>query len=299
MRARGNAPSGVLARVSRLPADHFTLHLGSCARATFALTPPASWRFVVPRRCNCLRLTTGSKLSEQVRACHIFALPASIIPKTFLAPVNEKLEVMAYMPIIDITIVGKAYLPEVGGGPIIPPGQPPGIWPPPGVVTPPIYYPPAQPPGIWPPPGVVTPPIFYPPEIWPTPPAKPPLGIWGGGPLPVPAPPIYYPPLGIWGGPIIPPPQPGVPAHPIVIPLPPDSDLKPEHPIVLPPGTVPGVPAHPIVIVPPAPPEGGSKPPPPEGGWGYSPEYGWGYFPPSSDKPNPAPIPDVPHVEPH
>jgi len=187
------------------------------------------------------------------------------------------------MPILDVCIVGKAYLPEIGGGPIIPPtpGQPPGIWGPTDPrPTPPIHIPPTQPgqpPGIWPPSGVVTPPIYYPPEIWPTPPAKPPLGIWGGAPLPVPTPPIY-------------------------IPLPPDSDLKPEHPIVLPPGTIPGFPAHPIVIVPPPPADGGVKPPPPEGGWGYSPEHGWGYFPPQSDKPQPAPTPpnpDAPHVEPH
>jgi hypothetical protein len=57
-------------------------------------------------------------------------------------------------------------------------------------------------------------------------------------------------------------PSPGQPAHPIVIPLPPDiwpPDGKPEHPIVLPPPGAgvppsvwpsPGFPAHPIVIPP-------------------------------------------------
>jgi len=185
--------------------------------------------------------------------------------------------------ILDATFVGKIYLPDIGGGPIIPPqpGQPPGIWGPPGPWPTPPIAPGGPPPGIWPPAGVVTPPIFYPPGIW--------------GPTdPRPTPPINLPPTG--GG------QPGVPAHPIVIPLPPDSDLKPEHPIYIPPqiwGPNDPRPTPPIVIVPPPPPDGGSKPPPPEGGWGYSPEYGWGYFPPSSDKPNPAPIPEAPHVEPH
>jgi hypothetical protein len=61
-------------------------------------------------------------------------------------------------------------------------------------------------------------------------------------------------------------PSPGHPAHPIVIPLPPEiwpPDGKPEHPIVLPPPggppTIwpsPGFPSHPIVI----PPTDGSEP---------------------------------------
>lgn len=70
-------------------------------------------------------------------------------------------------------------------------------------------------------------------------PVLPPLGIWGGAPIPWPTPPIYYPP-GIWGPNdprpshpivIIPPGAigPGVPTHPIVLPI------YPEHPIVLPP----------------------------------------------------------------
>jgi len=49
--------------------------------------------------------------------------------------------------------------------PIAPGGPPPGIWPPPGVVTPPIYLPqpPTQPPVIWPsPPGGIAPPGGYP-----------------------------------------------------------------------------------------------------------------------------------------
>jgi hypothetical protein len=120
--------------------------------------------------------------------------------------------------------------------------------------------PPSPPLGIWggAPIPVPTPPIFYPPT--------PPPGIWGGAPIPVPTPPIYYPPV---GG--------GEPSHPIVIPLPPDTPGAPTHPIVIPPSPG-GIPSHPIVIVPPPPAEG-TKPPPPEGGWGYSQEHGWGYFP--------------------
>lgn len=93
---------------------------------------------------------------------------------------------------------------------------------------------------------------------------KPP-GIWGGGNVPMPTPPIAnvpgapgWPPPGIW-------PDPG--------PLP-----HPEHPIVLPPQPI-------------EPPENPSepKPPPPGGGWGWSPEYGWGYFPGGGGKPQPIP----------
>jgi len=118
----------------------------------------------------------------------------------------------------------------------------------------PIIPPPAQQP-----PGVPTFPISGPPGIdFPDKPGYPP--VVGGGP-------IY--------------PSGDHPAHPIVIPLPPDSGLHPEHPIVIPdptPPTQPGEPTHPIVIVPPPPAEG-TKPPPPGGGWGYHPDYGWGYFP--------------------
>jgi hypothetical protein len=151
------------------------------------------------------------------------------------------------MPVFDVSIVGKLYLPEVGGGPIYPPGvdqpKPPlGIW--------------GGAPIPWP-----TPPIYYPP---------PPLGIWGGAPIPWPTPPIYYPPAApgaptfpIWGPPGFNPPgagyPPGIWAGPIVIPTPPPTE----------------------------PPAEGAKPPPPEGGWGYHPEYGWGYFPPSGGKPQP------------
>jgi len=173
------------------------------------------------------------------------------------------------MPSVPCTIIGTITWSEE----VKPPQpQPPGIWggAPLPVPTPPIYLPPQQPPGIWPPAGVVTPPIYYPPEIWPTPPAKPPLGIWGGGNVPMPTPPIYLPPqgggggqppLGIWGGPYFPPgiwgggnvPMPTPPIY-----LPPDTipGLKPEHPVYIPPAS-PGVPAHPIVLPPPG---SGDKP---------------------------------------
>ena len=133
-------------------------------------------------------------------------------------------------------------------------------------------------------------------------PGRPPLGIWGGGGVPMPTPPIHLGPGGeplppqVGGGPIypgmpahpivLPPPNggaPGVPAHPIVIP--PGQPGYPAHPIVIPPGQ-PGVPAHPIVLPPtppdvsPAPPDMVVKPPPAEGGWAYVSTWGgWGYFP--------------------
>lgn len=142
------------------------------------------------------------------------------------------------MPVLDAVFVGKIHLLEVGGGPIVPPGQPSQ----PGVPTHPIYIPPSSPPGYW-----------------------------GGGPHPMP--PIHYPeqppagqpPLGIWGGPWQPPypsQGPGFPTHPIVLPpgsppvpthpwVPPEP--HPEHPIVLPPDAVPPTmpphPAHPIAGV--------------------------------------------------
>jgi hypothetical protein len=77
-------------------------------------------------------------------------------------------------------------------------------------------------------PGVPTHPIYNPGQPA-HPIVEPPLGIWGGAPLPVPTPPIYYPPSG--GG------APGVPTHPIYNPG------VPTHPIVTPP---PGFPSHPI-----------------------------------------------------
>lgn len=119
--------------------------------------------------------------------------------------------------------------------PIHLPGTPPGIW---GggnvpMPTPPIYLPPQgggrpehpifYPPGIWgptdprpgwglpgpqPPAGRPEHPIFYPPGIWgPTDPRpgwglpEGPPGIWGGGNVPMPTPPIHLPgsPPGIWG----------------------------------------------------------------------------------------------------
>jgi hypothetical protein len=126
-------------------------------------------------------------------------------------------------------------------------------------------------------------------------PGGPPLGIWGGAPLPTPTPPIYYPqpPLGIWGGAPLPTPTPPIyfppgvnvpvfPTHPIApggpppgywggaplpTPTPPiyfppgvNVPVFPTHPIA--PGGPPywgGVPTHPIVIPP-------DQPPPPEGG---------------------------------
>jgi hypothetical protein len=123
-------------------------------------------------------------------------------------------------------------------------------------------------------------------------PGGPPLGIWGGAPLPTPTPPIYYPPypstgpgfpthpiapggppLGIWGGPPLYPDQglPGWqprPSHPIAPggrppgiwggpPLYPDQGLPgpqpiPTPPIYLPPGTIPGAKPEHPIYIPPS-----------------------------------------------
>jgi len=70
----------------------------------------------------------------------------------------------------------------------------------------------------------------------------PPLGIWGGGDVPFPTPPIYITiPPGVIEGP------PPLPTHPIWLPV------FPAHPIVIPPGAIrpdPPLPTHPIVLPP-------------------------------------------------
>jgi hypothetical protein len=123
---------------------------------------------------------------------------------------------------------------------------------------------------------------------------QPPLGIWGGGNVPMPSPPIanvpgapgYQPPLGIWGPPNMPPGFWGGGMGPGVKPQPPGyqppgfwgpNDPRPSNPIYW-----PGFPNQPPIVLPPKPeepPTEGTKPPPADGGWGYHPEYGWGYFP--------------------
>lgn len=140
-----------------------------------------------------------------------------------------------------VVIVGEIYNADlsIGGGPIIPPTQPPlGIW---GPTDPRPTHPIA--------------------------PGGPPLGIWGGGNVPYPTPPIYYP-----GAPVYPdqglPRPPGIPSHPIYNPPYPDQGLpgsqpRPTHPIVLPPPPGSGAPpiaaqlpvfppeaTHPIVLPP-------------------------------------------------
>jgi len=119
------------------------------------------------------------------------------------------------MPTIDVVIVGKLTTPEVSTGPV--PPQP----------------------------GVPAHPIVIP---------EPPLGIWGGGNVPYPTPPIYIP---------VPPPSGGgehpenpiyipvYPAHPIVIPLPPLPADPPhaEQPIYLPPVVWPPLPPKPPLSI--------------------------------------------------
>jgi hypothetical protein len=141
------------------------------------------------------------------------------------------------MPVYDVVIVGKAHTPEIGGGPIIPPGggEPP-MWP-----GSPPERPHPTPPGIWGGPGslppVIMPPIVIPPGFI--------AGVHPEHPI------VIVPP--------------GHPAHPIVIP--PDlgiwpPDARPEHPIVIPqpPVVWPPLPTHPIVLPPPV--DGGPPKPP-------------------------------------
>jgi len=189
-----------------------------------------------------------------------------------------------------VVILGEMYNADlsIGGGPIIPPAQPPGIWPPAGVVSPPIYYPPYVPPPLFPthpiapggpPPGVVSPPIYYPPSV------PPPL---------FPTPPIYLPPSGGGGTP------PGI--------WPPSGVVSP--PIYYPPAQPPGIwggmpwPTPPIYYPPTAPPP--EKPPEPparggKGNWHYVPGLGWVFYAEGGnwvfvpgDKPRPPSLPEGP-----
>jgi|SRR6516164_4275734 len=135
-----------------------------------------------------------------------------------------------------VTIQGVGAIMPVDPGYGVP-APPDVIWGgrPPPQVTPPIYYPPVFPahPIVPPPGGVVTPPIYYPPEIWPPP-----------------------------GGPVH-------PAHPIVLPEPPEV---PTEPPIAPPGGGLGEgwqwyysPVYGWILVW-KPPGGGGKPQPPGGG---------------------------------
>src|SRR5215472_5788028 len=109
--------------------------------------------------------------------------------------------------------------PGIGGGPIIPPDQPPqpGV---PGSPQHPIWGPPGfNPPGSGMPPGIWGGPIIPPNQPPQGPPGQPIHPIWG--------PPGFNPPgsgmpPGIWGGPIVPPGQP--PNQPPAKPDQPPSD---------------------------------------------------------------------------
>jgi hypothetical protein len=111
------------------------------------------------------------------------------------------------MPVLDAVFVGRIFLPEIGGGPIYPPTQPPGIW---GPGSPIIGNPIPVPPGSG----------GMPPGYWPgSPPDRPqpqPPGIWGpgspiiGNPIPVPPGSGGMPP-GYWPG--SPPPRPRPPGE--------------------------------------------------------------------------------------
>lgn len=125
-----------------------------------------------------------------------------------------------------VTLIGEAIVTGlgVGGGPIVPPPQPPGIWGPTDPrPTPPI----ANVPGV---------PGYRPPGDH----------IWGGGNEPFPTPPIHIPPL----PPNVEQPQPGDPTKPL--PPPPGAGGWPVQPQTPPPYIVvnyPGI--GPVIVAPP------------------------------------------------
>lgn len=125
-----------------------------------------------------------------------------------------------------VVLIGEAFLTNVGigGGPIIPPGQPPGIW---GGGNVPMPTPPiANVPGA---------PGYQPPGIWPNPPE---------GQAPIPSHPIALPGDPWW--PTSPPPTippPGSP--PVVLP-----GTAPVHPITPPPAIIVDYPGVGKVLVP-------------------------------------------------
>lgn len=98
-------------------------------------------------------------------------------------------------------------LPPMAGHPLpIPPLPPGAVWPPPGIVAPPIHLPPV----------VAIPPIYYP---------EGPPSI-GGGPIVPPDKPGGGPPPSIGGGPIIPPEKPNLPPGSIWPPLNPGDGIS-------------------------------------------------------------------------
>jgi hypothetical protein len=174
------------------------------------------------------------------------------------------------------------------GEPTHPIYNPPGInyptFPSNPIVVPPGGAYPGQPPGINYPTFPTNPIVVPPGGNYP----QPPLGIWGGGNVPFPTPPIYYPPVGGGGGGT----PPGIwgggphPMPPIFYPqpLPPGINYPtfPTNPIVVPPGG-----AYPQPEQPPG--QAGQLPASnPNGGWvyGYVPGYGWmwAYAPKSPDE---------------
>lgn len=192
-----------------------------------------------------------------------------------------------------------------------PASQPPGIW---GggnvpMPSPPIanvpgapgYNPPGNPPGIWGPPGPwPTPPIHLPPGVG----SGRPPGIWGGGNVPMPTPPIanvpgapgFNPnPPGIWGPPgpwPTPPihlPGGGLPGNPPGIWGGPGS-LPPwaMPPIFYPPGTEGPTPLPPGGVA--VPPAAGV---PIEGKLMWLPGYGYVFVPDTADVEPPSTVPET------
>jgi hypothetical protein len=147
-----------------------------------------------------------------------------------------------------VVIVGELYNADltIGGGPIVPPGSPPGIW-----GGPPLY-PDQGLPGWQPRPSHPIAPGGRPPGIWGGPPAYPDQGLPGAPP-------------GYWGG--VAPPYPDIGG--------PGGQPHPSHPWVpgRPPGIWGGPPMYPDQGLPPMPTEPpdppADKPPPEEGGWGF------------------------------
>jgi len=122
-----------------------------------------------------------------------------------------------------VVIVGEIYNADlsIGGGPIVPPGQPPGIW-----GGPPLY-PDQGLPGWQPRPSHPIAPGGRPPGIWGGPPLYPdqglpgvPPGFWGGVAPPYPDQGLPGAPPGYWGG--VAPPRPDQGLPPVGTPVPPE-----------------------------------------------------------------------------
>lgn len=150
------------------------------------------------------------------------------VPVTIVGFITDPSDPSAGAAAKPVIIVGQLSLTglTIGGGPIIPPEQPPGIWGPTDPrPTPPIQLPPWA--GGWQP------------------------GIWGPTD-PRPTPPIYIPPPGSQPPPNVEPPEAGEP--PVAI-----GGEQPVHPIAVPPYILVNYPGYGWIAV--APPKPAEQPP--------------------------------------